>query len=109
MNVRGLKLAIATENECDAVKSLNKFFDDSFKDVKIYIQDKTTDLIFMKGDKCIMKMDLECGYLWCIPDNLWQVLQDSYHCTYIETREIILYKVVEYFNIESLTPLQIMR
>ena len=56
MNVRDLKLSVATGIETDEIKSLNVFFDNLFSDLSVFIDvdDDETDLIFMKGDDCIM-------------------------------------------------------
>lgn len=105
MNVRDLKLAIACENENKKVKSLNKFFDDLFSLVKI--RDDETELIFYKetvdGRGCFMRFSLENGALWCVNIGFWEVLRTVYHCTIVETQEIIRYKVEEVFDVWSLT------
>ncbi len=65
MNVRELKLTVASGIESDEIKSLNRFFDDLFSNIQIYTKYDKPDLIFMKGDKCIMKQDLKYGFLYC--------------------------------------------
>ncbi len=104
MTVRELKLAVACGVEGDEVKSINKFFDDLFGDIKIYTEGDKLDLIFINGDNFIMKQDLEKGYLYCRYYGFWSILEDQYHCTRSDIKEIIQYKVGEKFNSESLIP-----
>lgn len=98
MNLRDIKLAIACGYENIEIKELNKFFDDLFKDVKISTHDNKTDLTFMKCEKCLMVMNLESKYLWCVYDDIWKVLKSKYSCTYLEAQDILQYKVEEAFN-----------
>ena len=104
MNVRDLKLAIASGIETEEIKSLNKFFDDLFSDLKIYTDGDNPDLIFMKGDICFMEQDLKNAVLWCRYKDFWRVLEYQYHCTYEEIQGIIQYKVEEAFKMRSLIP-----
>lgn len=104
MNVRDLKLSVATGIETDEIKSLNVFFDNLFSDLSVFIDvdDDETDLIFMKGDDFIMKFELYnqfwllcCGYF-----HIWKFLIVQYKCSNVEVYEIVAYKILEIFNIE---------
>ncbi len=104
MNVRELKLAIASGSKSGEIKALNKFFDELFTDIQVITEGDKPDLIFMKGTKCIMKQDLRYGELKCVYNGFWSVLQSTFHCTTAETQEIISYKVEETFKFGSLIP-----
>ena len=106
--IRELKLYDLIGESTTEVLKLNAFFVELFSDLTIYTRDNKPDLIFMKGDKFIMKQDLENGYLWCSNINFWLVLESNFKLEYSEIKEVISYKVVdmmeEAFKMGSLTP-----
>lgn len=97
VTLRDLKLAVACGHESDEVKSINQFFDDLFSDVKIYKNVHSENLFFMKGTKCIIEQDLDAGFLWCKYLDFWKILSNRYKYTRPEIRDIILYKISEFF------------
>ncbi len=108
MNVRDFKLAIACGEESSEVKTLNMFFNNLFNNIKIYTEEGAHDLIYMSGDKFIMKENHKLKILECSYDNLLSMLYYIHNCSFLETIEIVTYKVEEVFKINNLTPSSIL-
>ncbi len=90
MNVRELKLAVATDEETKEIKSLNGFF----KNIEKWGN------LFIMNNKIVMKQGLENGYIHCMYDGFWKVLEKQYFCSDFDAKEIIAYKMYEIFQID---------
>lgn len=104
MTARDLKLAIVCGTENDEVIALNAFFKNLFNVITIYHEDDNTNLIFMDGDKFIMKYFMKSKVIDCRYEDFWKVLEVVYNCSYAEAQEIIAYKVNEAFKSGTLIP-----
>lgn len=99
MDVRSIKLAVASGIETEEIISLNRFFKELFNDMKVYKDNESNNLTFMKDGKCLMRQNIENSYLDCDYSRIWSILLRRFNYTHYQIQEIILYKIEENFNI----------
>ena len=104
--IREKNLCTILEQECtnEFVVKIDSFFTDLFSGLTIYTNDGKPDLIFMKGDRYIMKQDLKNRYLWCRYEGFWGVLNESFSLERLEIQAFIKNAVEEAYQMGSLTP-----